>query len=73
VIFHDVAPYTQIIEQSTVLRYVVGLSSLSKVMKFWFFFPVSEGGKELCFAVFFLPPSGQGNFGLHTVAHGSII
>ena len=52
------------------MRYVVQLSSLSKVKKF-LFFSVSAGGKGCVFAVFFapIPEKGISDF----IAHGSII
>jgi len=43
--------------------YVVGLSSLGKVEKF---FSVSEGGNGLCFCCVFCPLSREGNPGLHS-------
>jgi len=51
--------------------YVVGLSSLSKVKKFLFFFLSQQGGRGCVFAVFFapIPEKGISDF----IAHGSII
>jgi len=51
--------------------YVVGLSSLSKVKKFLFFFLSQQGGEGCVFAVFFapIPEKGISDF----IAHGSII
>ena len=51
--------------------YVVGLSSLSKVKKFLFFFLSQQGEGGCVFAVFFapIPEKGISDF----IAHGSII
>ena len=51
------------------MRYVVGLSSLSKVRKL--FFSVSEGGKGLCFCCAFCPLLEKGI--LNYIAHPPII
>ena len=50
---------------------VVGLSSLSKVKKFLFFFLSRKGGRGCVFAVF-LPPVPEKEI-LDFIAHGSII
>jgi len=51
--------------------YVVGLSSLSKVKKFLFFFLSREGERGCVFAVFFSPVPEKEI--LDFIAHGSII
>ena len=51
--------------------YVVGLSSLSKVKKFLFFFLSRKGERGCVFAVFFSPVPEKEI--LDFIAHGSII